>query len=81
VGFKLLDGVSRDTLIDTAYELLRKNRCEYVLANNAEDIRGKDHTGYLVDRDKNVQKYEGKDAIAKGIAAHILVKLKGAVSG
>jgi phosphopantothenate-cysteine ligase len=77
VGFKLLDGVPHDRLIDTAYALLQKNHCEYVLANDAGDIRGDKHTGYLIDRDKNVCRYEDKSGIARGIAGHVLAKLKG----
>jgi phosphopantothenate-cysteine ligase len=72
VGFKLLDNVPFDTLIDRAWELLRKNRCAYVLANDAKDIAGDSHTGYLVDREKQVKKYTDKFRIAQGIADHIL---------
>jgi phosphopantothenate-cysteine ligase len=77
VGFKLLSGVSHARLIDTAYGLLQKNHCEYVLANDAKDIRGDTHLGYLIDRNKNVRGYENKSAIARGIAEHLLAKLKG----
>jgi phosphopantothenate-cysteine ligase len=75
-GFKLLDGVPFDALIDTAYELLKKNHCAWVLANDARDITDNEHTGYLVDREKNVEKYTGKRAIARGIASRILTELK-----
>jgi phosphopantothenate-cysteine ligase len=71
VGFKLLDGASFDTLIDAAYELLQKNHCAYVLANEVKDMRADTHTGYLVDRGRNVEKYMGKLSIARAIAASI----------
>lgn len=77
VGFKLLDGVPLDTLIDTAYELLKKNHCAYVLANDAKDITDTAHTGYLVDQNKNVEKYLDKNAIARGIARRLLPAGKG----
>jgi phosphopantothenate-cysteine ligase len=71
VGFKLLDHVPLDTLIDTAYALLQKNDCTYVLANDAQDIGPVAHKGYLVDRHKHVTPYEGKQAIAEGIVRAI----------
>jgi phosphopantothenate-cysteine ligase len=77
VGFKLLDNAPFDTLLDTAYELLRKNHCTYVLANDVKDINGDTHTGYLIDREKHVEKYMDKLSIARGIADHLLVRLKG----
>jgi phosphopantothenate-cysteine ligase len=67
VGFKLLDQVPHETLIDTAYALLQKNDCTYVLANDAQDIGPTAHKGYLVDRNRHVTPYEGKQAIADGI--------------
>jgi phosphopantothenate-cysteine ligase len=76
VGFKLLDGVPHDELIDTAYALLTKNNCAYVLANDVRDIAGDAHTGYMVARGKNVIRYTTKQDIARGIAAHILDALK-----
>jgi len=77
VGFKLLDGVPRDELIDTAYALLKKNNCAYVLANDMRDIAGDAHTGYLVARDKTVvRRYTTKQDIARGIAEHIFNSLK-----
>jgi phosphopantothenate-cysteine ligase len=67
VGFKLLDHISFDTLIDTAYALLQKNGCTYVLANDAQDIGPARHKGYLVDQNRHVTPYESKQAIADGI--------------
>jgi phosphopantothenate-cysteine ligase len=75
-GFKLLDHVSHETLIDTAFRLLEKNRCNFVLANDAKDIHGDTHTGYLVDSEKNIRRLEGKPEIAEGITNTIIQKLK-----
>jgi phosphopantothenate-cysteine ligase len=68
VGFKLLDGVPRETLLDRAHELLQKNHCAYVLANDLRDIRGDQHVAYLVDNDRRFIRYEDKMSIARGIA-------------
>lgn len=68
VGFKLLDGVSHDELIDTAYNLLQKNNCDYVLANDYTTVEAGNHQGFLIDRNKNEIPCSGKPAIAKTIA-------------
>jgi phosphopantothenate-cysteine ligase len=71
VGFKLMDSVSHDTLLDTAGKVLEKNRCSFVLANDRRDIHGDAHIGYLIDRDRRVRRYETKAAIAKGITEQV----------
>jgi phosphopantothenate-cysteine ligase len=88
VGFKLLDGVSETVLIDTAFELLQRNDCEFVLANDKQNIswdfsadgrktRSADrHVGYLVDRQKRVLRYNTKTEIADGIVENVLNVLK-----
>lgn len=65
VGFKLLDGVSYDELINVAKKLRDKNRCDLVVANDLENIRGGCHTAYIIDKDDNVLEASGKDDIAK----------------
>ena len=69
VGFKLLDNVSQEKLIDTGYNLLKKNKCIYVLANDLKDIDDNKHIGHLIDKDKNYTSYYTKQEIAKAIAA------------
>jgi phosphopantothenate---cysteine ligase (CTP) len=75
VGFKLLSGVSEEKLIDTAYQLLLKNQCDFVLANDTDSIKDGNHEGYLIDSGANFVKLSGKEAIAKGIADSLLRKL------
>ncbi|MDR3072558.1 MAG: phosphopantothenate--cysteine ligase [Clostridiales Family XIII bacterium] len=73
VGFKLLSGVDEETLIDTAFELLRKNDCDYVLANDMHTVSGyANHIGYLVDRNKHYGIQIGKEEIAKFIVRTVL---------
>lgn len=72
VGFKLLDGVAYEQLIDTAYTLLLKNRCDFVLANDLQSIRAGCHTGYLVGPGRTVARADGKTAIASLIADRLL---------
>lgn len=72
VGFKLLVDVSKDHLVDIAYQQLQKNHCDYVLANDLITIHADSHIGLLVDSEKNYQTYTTKSAIAQGIVAHLL---------
>ena len=76
VGFKLLDGASRDELCEAAFGLLRKNRCTWVFANDGREITEGKHRGFLVDRDKNIEEYKDKASIAGAVARHVLDKLK-----
>jgi phosphopantothenate-cysteine ligase len=82
VGFKLLDGVSQKTLLNTAGRLLEKNHCAFVLANDKRDIHGDTHVAYLIDRayllDRNqqVRRYETKAAIAKGVTEQVTAAYK-----
>ena len=75
VGFKLLSGVSEEKLIETAYNLLLKNQCDFVLANDKNSIIDGNHEGYLVDSGANFVKFSGKEQIAKGIVDSLLKKL------
>ena len=65
VGFKLLDGVSRNELISVGRKLMDKNSCDMVVANDLSDIRNGNHIAYLIDKDENVSTANGKDDIAK----------------
>ena len=67
IGFKLLDNVPLDTLIDKGFGVLTKNNCSFVLANDLKDIEGEKHIGYLIDKDKNFTKYTTKFEIANAI--------------
>ena len=75
IGFKLLSGVAEKELIETAYRLLLKNGCDFVLANDTDSIKNGNHEGYLIDTDANFVKFTGKENIAKGITDSLLKKL------
>lgn len=64
VGFKLLDDVSDETLFDVGFDLLRKNRCNLVLANDISKIRKGNHEGLLIYPEKTYDKVLGKDNIS-----------------
>lgn len=65
VGFKLLDGVSVDELIEVAKKLRNKNNCDLVVANDLATIRSGNHTAYIIDKDNRIIEANGKDGIAK----------------
>ena len=69
VGFKLLDNVPPETLIDRGFQILTQNKCSFVLANDLRDIAAERHIGYLIDRHKNYTRYSGKMEIANAIVS------------
>lgn len=76
VGFKLLSGVSQTELFDTAYRLLVKSGCNYVLANDASQIHGDQHEGHLIDSDQNKQTFKTKQEIANGIVKTVMKEVR-----
>ncbi len=75
VGFKLLSSVDRETLIDVAYDLLKKNSCDLVLANDLAQITKDRHTGYLISEDKSYERLETKEEIALAVVNRVTVLL------
>ena len=63
--------VSVEELFDTAHRLLVKNRCDFVLANDMTEIDENHHRGYLIDPERNIQTFDTKQEIAKGIVQTI----------
>lgn len=72
VGFKLLESVSSETLINKGYQVLKDNHCSFVLANDFSKITENQHIGYLIDRNKNYSCYHTKQEIASAIVAATL---------
>jgi len=71
-GFKLMDNVQHEILISAAFELLKKNNCDFVLANDSKYFSENQHIGYLIDKDKNISKYYTKEEIAAAIVTSAL---------
>jgi phosphopantothenate-cysteine ligase len=72
IGFKLLDGVTEARLIETAQALLRRNDCDFVLANDLQNIGGDAHIGHLIARDGSRVTYGSKEEIARGITEALI---------
>jgi len=77
VGFKLLNNVTYDVLIDTAYGVLTNNSCDFVLANDLSKISCAEHIGYLINKDKVVLRLTTKKEIADKIVSVVSEQLAG----
>ena len=51
VGFKLLENVTKDHIIEVAQKLCVKNSMDYIIANDLADLRKGNHVSYLVNKD------------------------------
>ena len=65
VGFKLLDSVSKNELIEVAMRLRDKNNCDLVVANDLNNIRNGVHEAFIIDKENNIDVASGKNEIAK----------------
>lgn len=59
IGFKLLENVKKDYLINIARKLMIKNDCDYVIANDLTQINENEHIAYLINN-KNEEIIEMK---------------------
>lgn len=71
VGFKLLDGVREEELINVAKKLRDKNKCDLVVANDLENIRKGNHKAYIIDKKDEIEEVNGKDVIAKRLVRRL----------
>lgn len=73
IGFKFEVNKTKDELIDIAYESLVKNNCDYVIANDKQEMKDKNqHVAYIVDKNKNIIECAGKLDISLKIATKII---------
>lgn len=77
VGFKLLDGVDEQTLLRVGHELLKKNNCDFVLANDLRSIDKDKHNGLLISADGSFVRASTKQKIASKITQSVLKKYSG----
>ena len=71
VGFKLLDNVSEENLINTAVKLKDKNKCDLVVANDLENIRNGNHKAFIIKTSNDYIIASGKEDIAKKLAGEM----------
>lgn len=51
VGFKLLENVSKEYLMEIAQKLCIKNNMDYIIANDLHDLRNGEHLSFLVNNE------------------------------
>ncbi|HEV8353516.1 MAG TPA: phosphopantothenoylcysteine decarboxylase [bacterium] len=72
VGFKLEVDKNLRELQAIAFEFLRKNQCDLVIANDLREIEGGKHTGYFIRPDGAIAKtVVGKEAIARELVQYL----------
>lgn len=73
VGFKLLENVTKDHIIEVATKLCNKNNMNYIIANDLHDLRQGKHVSYLCNKDGycNVDFHSPQD-IANKIISFII---------
>ncbi len=72
VGFKLLDGVSEDKLLDVAIKLKDKNKCDLVVANDLSNIKNGNHKAFIIRKDNSYINANNKEEIAIKLVGEIL---------
>lgn len=65
VGFKLLDHVREEELIQVATNLKEKNKCNLVIANDLDNIRKGEHKAFIIGDGNKIMTASGKEDIAK----------------
>lgn len=74
VGFKLLNDVTEENLFKVGFDLLRKNRCNLVVANDLARIREGKHEGMFIFPEKKFEKALGKEQIARELSKLIAMR-------
>ena len=64
IGFKLLDGVSKEELVQVATNLLNKNNCDLVVANDLSNIRNGNHLAFIINKNNEYVTASGKEDIS-----------------
>ena len=74
VGFKLLDNVSEKKLIDVAKNLMQKNDCDVVVANDQKNISLNYHKAFIIDSNFSITTAQTKNEIAEKLCKKIICK-------
>lgn len=72
VGFKLLNNVSEQDLIDASTKQAVSNGCDLVVANDLMKIRGDQHEAVFVKDGRVINRFDNKKAIADGLVQYIM---------
>ncbi|HPY12971.1 MAG TPA: phosphopantothenoylcysteine decarboxylase [Candidatus Paceibacterota bacterium] len=75
VKFKLEVGLPKNKLLDIAYRSMLSSKADIIVANEYSTIQ-KNHRAYIIDKNKDVIEYTGKEKIAKGLISKIANSVK-----
>ena len=67
IGFKLLDGVSKEELLMVASNLREKNNADYIVANDLSRVGNGKHYATIINEEGIYRECETKDEIAKSL--------------
>ena len=67
IGFKLLDGVSKEELLNVASKLREKNKADYIVANDLSRIGHGKHYATIINENGIYSECESKDEISKSL--------------
>ncbi len=65
IGFKLLDGVSEEELLNVASKLMEKNSADIIVANDLSKIGNGKHPAIILNSKKEIRRCDTKKDIAK----------------
>lgn len=74
IGFKLLNNVSKEELINVAKASVEKNKADYIVANDLSGISKTTHKAYLVNRDGILVETQTKEDMVKTLKSLINLK-------
>lgn len=67
ISFKLLDGVSKEELLDIGNKQLLRTKSDYVVCNDLSDIKEEEHKAYIINEKGIIAECETKKEIAEAI--------------
>ena len=67
IGFKLLDGVKKEELLEVADKLRQKNDADYIVANNLNEIHNGMHKATILNKNGIYTECKTKQEIAKSL--------------
>ena len=75
ISFKFEVNKTHEELIDIAYESLKRNNSDFVVANDKQEMKKKNqHIAYIIDKDKNITNCFDKIDIAQEIYNKLKLK-------
>ena len=58
--------------MDVAKAQIEKNRTDFCMANDYATVVSPVHVGFIVDRNGHEIRYDGKEAIARGVVENVM---------